>query len=186
MFLVLVLPFISAGIGLKQTQGSILVSENEKACISYGVYNPFEKDTYATITLSDNLKEILTTQETETKLIPASTDSSHAIPIKFCFKAPVVYEKECLIGGLLICKKDCTEETVIYSGEVLAMSVPPETQGMGSTTGMVVSAPLSVKIKCIPYERNYTLVWLILLVISALVIIWILFNKSHKLKGKRK
>lgn len=180
--------FVSAGIGIKYEQESALVGEGEKACLTYGVYNPWDDETYATIGLSDSLLEILSMQEAETKLLPAQTSSDEAIPIEFCFKVPNnIYYKDCSVGSF-ICKQECTEEMKVYEGEVFVSTVPDpkaiEGTG-GSATKYSISAPLRVRVKCVPHARDYTLVYVLLALISAAVIAFILIRRYRKPKAER-
>ena len=170
---ILIISFVSAGVGIKWERESALVDEKEEACLTYKVYNPWPKESYVAIMLSDELEEVLTIQEAETKFIPANTASKEAIPVKFCFKAPVVYEKDCWIFDKLICKRDCNEEQKVYEGEVIIKSVPPpaDAEGTGgSVTTMSVSAPLRIKIRCIAYSRNFMLIYIAVAAISLLII----------------
>lgn len=177
--------FISAGVGIKWGQESALVNEREKTCLSYDVYNPWPDDTYVTIELSEELKEILIMQEAETKLVPKNTASSEAIPIEFCFKSPRVYERGCWLANTLICKQDCNEEQKVYSGEVVVKSVASPIEGGGSATTMAVSAPLNVKIRCNVCPRNFTLIYVTVIIISLIVIGLILQKKYKKPKIQR-
>ena len=177
--------FISAGVGIKWGQESALVNEREKTCLSYDVYNPWPDDTYVTIELSEELKEILIMQEAETKLVPKNTASTESIPIEFCFKSPTVYERDCWLANTLICKQDCNEEQKVYSGEVVVKSVASEIEGGGSATTMAVSAPLNIKIKCNACPRNFTLIYVTVIIISLITIGLILQKKYKKPKIQR-
>ncbi|MEM0465414.1 MAG: hypothetical protein QXW97_01785 [Candidatus Pacearchaeota archaeon] len=182
IFLVVLPKFVFAGVGLKWDQQSALIDEGKKTCLSYSVYNPWPTDTNIKVDLSENLKSILIMQESETKFVPAYTSSNESIPIKFCFKAPKVYKKDCLIGNLL-CEQKCNEEMKEYNGEVIASSVPfaaPSGGSGGSATRMVVGAPLSIRIKCIPSSRDFTLIYILIAVISVLVIALLLYKKYRK------
>ena len=179
--------FISAGVGIKWDRESSLVNEGEKTCLTYSVYNPWPEQTYATIESSEELKGILISQESETKLIPANTASSQAIPIQFCFKTPEVYERDCWLGNL-ICEQKCGEEQKVYAGEVIVKSVAPPNQigGMGgSATTMSVSAPLNIKVRCNAHSRNFTLIYVLLIMISSTAIGLMLYNKYKKPKLQR-
>lgn len=181
--------FVSAGVGIKWDKESALINEGEKTCLTYKIYNPWPEETYATIELSDELKEILTMQEAETKLIPENTASSEAIPVEFCFKSSSeVYERDCWLAGRFICKQECNEEQKIYSGDVLVQSVPDPTEMTGtggSTTTMAVSAPLNIKIRCNPHSRDFTLIYAILLIVSLGTIGILLYRKYRKPKSER-
>jgi len=179
--------FVSAGIGIRSYQESALVNENNNACLTYGAYNPFSTDTQVIIGISDSLKEVLVEQEAESKLIPAGTSSDKAIPLKFCFKAPKVYSEDCLIAGF-ICKEECKEEQKSYVGEVELRSISTSlTIGGtgGSATSFSVSSPLRIRVNCTPHARNYTIVYVLLAVISATVIGTILMRKYRKPKVER-
>jgi len=178
----------SAGVGIKWEQESFLVNEGDKTCLSYSIYNPWPEEANVQIELSEPLKEVLTSQEAETKLIPANTPSSVAIPVKFCFKVPQVYQKDCLAGGMM-CKQECTEEQKVYQGEVLVKSVPSDTEitgSGGSSTQMSVSAPLKLKVVCDKHGRDFSIIYVILAGISLLGVAIILYRKYRKPASERK
>lgn len=182
-----IMPFVSAGVGIKWEQESLIVAEGQKTCMTYSVYNPWPEETYVTIELSEDLKSILTNQEAESKLVPSNTPSSSSIPIKFCFEIPRVYERDCWISGY-ICKQECKEQPIEYTGEVLVKSLPsPNVVGGsgGSTTQMSVSAPLKLRISCNAYSRDYTLVYVALAAITLIIVILLLIKKYRKPKIER-
>jgi hypothetical protein len=165
MFLVLTLNFVSAGVGLFWDEAAKMSPENSRTCMTYAVYNPFEEDTYATIELSDNLKSVLTQQETESMLIPAGTSSKEAIPVNFCFQVPKVYHQDCWLGDFFVCERTCSEPPVDYKGEVSVKSAPglsPTGGSGGSVATMSVSAPLDLKVVCSPMSRNYTPLYIVI------------------------
>jgi len=185
---IVLLQLASAGIGIKWEQESFIVNENEKTCVTYSVYNPWPEDTSVRIELADTLKDVMVSQEAETKLIPADTSSADAIPLKFCFKVPRVYGQDCLVAGQL-CKQECGEQPVEYTGEVVVKSVPIETKmsgAGGSTTSMAVSAPLRLRIECNAHPRDYSLIYIILGIISLIVILVVLYRKHRKPESERK
>ena len=182
LLVVMVVPYSSAGVGLKWEKESILVNEEDSTCFSYSVYNPWPEDSYVIIELSEELREVLVTQEVDDTLIPANTASTNAIPIEFCFKVPKVYKEECLIGDSVVCKQQCHASQKIYEGEVIVRSVPSSTEGVGSSTSMSVSAPLRIKIRCNEHGLDFTVVYATL-VILCLVIMLVMFVKKHKKIG---
>ena len=190
LMLLVLTSLVSAGVGIKWEQESALVNENEKTCLTYKVYNPWPEESYVTIEVSDEsgeIKEILTEQESEEKLVPANTASSEAIPIKFCFKVPKIYKRDCWVGNF-ICKQECNEEQKIYEGEVSVKSVPPPTEiggAGGSATSMAVSAPLRIKVRCNAHSRDFTLIYIVLALISALVIGIVLYRRYRKPASER-
>ena len=179
--------FVFAGVGIKWNQESALVNEGEKTCLIYSVYNPWPENTYVSIEPSDELKTMLTLQDVESKLVPANTASTQAIPIQFCFKIPNIYSKDCWVGNFL-CKQECKEEQKLYDGSVNVKSVPPGAQMSGtggSATTMSVSAPLKIKVRCVAYGRDFTLAYIIIAIISAIAVIILLIRKYRKPKAER-
>ncbi|MFH1801557.1 MAG: hypothetical protein ABH804_01850 [archaeon] len=186
LLIVFLLSFISAGVGLAWDRESSLVPESTKTCLTYKVYNPWTKDSYVQINLSQELQNIVTYIESETKYVPAETASKDAIPVEFCFKTPKIYKKDCLLFNRLICKQECTEPQKVYEGEVEVMEVPKEIAiggTGGSSTTMSVSAPLRIKIQCVPHTRNYSLIYITVgLIASILLVINLLRKKKNKKK----
>lgn len=194
IFIVLVVSIVtnmvSAGVGLKWDREAKIVSENERTCFSYAVYNPWPKDSYAKIDVSEELQKILQFQESEEKLIPADTSSDEAIPVEFCFEVPRVYKegRDCWIGDKFLCAQECGAEQKMFSGEVLVTETGgPATGGGsgGSTTAVSVSAPLKIRVKCNAHSREFTIVYATLAIIFALIIIRVLVKKYRKPKIER-
>jgi len=189
LFVVFALQIVSAGVGIKWDQESAIVGENNEVCLnSYSVYNPWSSESYVTIGLSGEINEVLVMQEAETKLIPAFTSSNESVPIGFCFKVPKLYQRDCSIAGKFLCELKCEEAMKIYDGDVVISSVPNPTaiSGTGgSSTQMSVSAPLRIRVSCTPHTRDYTLLYLVLALIAAIVIFTILFRKYRKPKVER-
>jgi hypothetical protein len=186
VFVFLVLPLASAysGLGLAWNKESALVPENTKTCLTYNVYNPFDQSTYAKIQLSDQMKQILTSSQSEVKLIPNNTPSTAGIPVKICFKTPRVYPKDCLVGNSLLCKQTCTEPMKVYQGEVEAVQVS-EAQfksggSGGSMTQMSISAPIRVRVECIPHARDYTVVYALVAIIATILLVLNLRKSKNK------
>lgn len=182
-----VISSVSAGIGIKYDQESAMVEEGGKSCLTYSIYNPFPSDTYVMISVSPELKDILVLQEMESKLIPRETSSANAIPMEFCFEVPQVYQRDCSVGSFL-CELKCEEENKVYDGEVIVSAAPaPASIGGtgGSTTQMSVSAPLRIRVECSVHPRDYTILYILIALLSAAVISWALFRKYRKPKVER-
>ncbi len=188
LFLV-VISSVSAGVGIKMGVSSLLVGEGEEGCVEVGAYNPFSSGTNILIGVSEELKEVLTLQEAETKYLPPETSSSNAIPMKFCFKVPGdVYERDYKISGRFIDKLDCDEEQKVYEGEVILSSVSSSSDSGGiggSATQMSVSQPLRVRVSCNPYPWDYTLLYIFIAALSVSVVSFVLFRKYRKPKAER-
>lgn len=179
--------FVSAGVGIKSYQESLLLGEGEKGCLNVGAYNPFVTDTYVLVGVSEELQEVLTKQSADTKLLPAKTSSDDALNLEFCFKVPRVYSRDCLVGDF-ICEQTCTEDQKVYEGEVFLQSVPAPTEiggTGGSSTKMSVSHPMRIRVACEAHSRDYTLVYVLVALICAIVIAWTLFSKYRKPKAQR-
>jgi hypothetical protein len=182
----ILLPVVSAGVGIKWSQESVLVNEGEKPCLTYSVYNPWPEESFVKIELSDELKRVLIMQESDSKHVPSNTPSTSAIPIEFCFKVPKVYPDECMLFGKLICHQTCSEVQKSFLGEVLVKSLPPTTTiggSGGSTTTMSVSAPLRIKVNCISSsyltnKKNLTFIFLLTAII-AFIIITVVMKKRY-------
>ncbi len=190
IFLILILtililmPFASAGVGIKWDKESSFVPENTKVCMTYQIYNPWSDDSYAQIQLSGDIEKIITAVNSEATFIPHGTSSANAIPVKFCFKTPQVYSENCSLFGKLICKQECTEEIKTYEGEVNVVEVPNPSQSSGgvggSSTKMSVSAPIRVRVACEPHSRNYSVIYFAVLVIALILLIINLVRKKSK------
>ncbi len=180
------LSFVSAGVGIKKYQESIMVNEGEEGCVKVGAYNPFSTDTYVNIGVSEPLKEVLTLQEADTKLLPGGTSSSSAIDMQFCFKVPKVYTRDCSIGSF-ICALSCDEPQKEYVGDIFLQTVAGDSaaEGGGSATAMSVSQDMNVRVACNPHPRDYTLIYIVVALISIIVVGSILFNKYRKPKEQR-
>ena len=189
-FLMLVLPMVSAGVGISWDRESALVPEKTKTCLTYKVYNPWPKDVYAQIKLSDELQGIVKSSSSDVQFIPNQTSSKEAIPVTFCFKTPNVYQRDCLIGDSLICKQECKEDLKMFEGEVEVVELSEDQAKIGgaggSKTTMSVSAPLRVRVQCIPHGRNYSVVYgLVALIAGILLLINVLRSRKKKDSGKK-
>ena len=163
VIVLIILPFVSAGVGISWNKETSLVPESTKTCLTYKVYNPWPDDSNVRIELSESLMEIVNYIESESKFVPKDTSSKEAIPVEFCFKTPNVYKKDCLLFNKLICKQDCGEEMKIYEGEVEVLELGNQDVSGGtggSATAVSVSAPLRIKVQCIKHARNYSLIYM--------------------------
>jgi len=170
----------SAGVGIKWERESALAAGGEKACLTYGVYNPWPEETYVKVGVSEELQEVLIVQELNATLIPAHTGSEASIPVEFCFEVPKgIYKKNCWLGNFFVCKQECKDNQRVYDGDVEVKSVPPP-MGGGSAAIMAVSAPLRVKVRCDPHDRVYTLLYVLLGIIALVVLIFIIRHRKPR------
>ncbi len=178
--------FASAGVGLKWQEESKIVNQGQKSCFQYSVYNPWPQQSYATIKVSEELQSIIQSQDAEVKLIPANTPSTAAIPVKFCFEVPFVYEDErnCWLGDRFVCSQTCNAPQKIYDGEVLVSEADEATAisggAGGSATSLSVSGPLRIRVNCIAHGTDFTKIYLIVAVLSAIGIVGMMI-KRHRM-----
>jgi hypothetical protein len=180
----ILLPFTSAGVGIKWDKESSFVPENTKVCMTYQIYNPWPSDSYAQIQLSGEIEQIISALSSETKFIPHDTSSADAIPVQFCFKTPDIYKEDCALFGKLMCKQECKEEIKTYEGDVNVIEVPGPQESAGgiggSSTKMSVSAPIRIRVACEPHSRNYSVIYIALLAIALILLIINLVRKKNK------
>ena len=187
--LMAIMPLASAGLGIKWTQESILTTEKTKSCITYFIYNPYAGDTYASLSPSEEFGELIVSGESEVKFVPSGTTSSQAIPLTYCFKSPRIYERDCWIGDSLICETTCEEEMKVFEGEMIAKEVTVSDLGgasQGSATQTSITAPMRIRIQCVPKDRNYSFIYVVIASIAAILLAISLFNKKKKSSVKKK
>jgi hypothetical protein len=176
LFLLLASPVTATvGIGLKWYTESEFVSEGEQFCRTYGIYNPFDTDVTGFLQATEGLGGIYEAEAP--KLIPAGISSGEAIPTQICFNVPNVYEEESYFGFLP--QKQCNEKEAILKGEVIAAYDLAGGAGTGSVTGASFAAPLRLRVRCTPMERNSTPAYfLIIVIIGALTLIYLKKRRS--------
>ena len=168
------------GVGLVWSTQTEVVEEGSVHCIEYGVYNPWDEDVNAMLTASEDFSEIITDEESDTKAIVAKTYHDSAIPVELCFRVPEVYAEDCLVGGLF-CEQKCEELEKNYRGEIVVSESKEDTSlgggAAGSSTALGVSAPLSLKVRCIAHSRDWTLLYASLLIIALAILGVALYRK---------
>ena len=166
------------GVGIVWDTETEIVTENLVHCVQYGIYNPWEEGVNAILSVSSELKDVITTEESETKFIKAGTTHDIAAPIEFCFKVAKTYEEDCLIGNL-VCEQKCEDPQIIYEGKIVVMEMPEGTSAgaAGSATALGVSVPLKLKVRCDPHPREWTLVYVVIIVVVIILIFLILLQK---------
>jgi len=169
--------YAKKGIGLVTQTESLAIDEMSQKCISYGVFNPWDEDVSAYLDIKGGINEIITKKETKPQLIKAQTPYQEANNIELCFSVGEIYVKKCILG--LACYQPCDQEPVIYEGEIIAVEAREEATTTGSATSLGIASPLTVTINCQSTERNWTQVYVILIII-ALFAIGILLYKKYK------
>ena len=172
------------GVGMVWTTETEIVNEGASKCISYGIYNPWDEDVTATLDVSDELKPILLKIDSKPQFIKGETFHDAAVLTEFCFKVARVYSRDCLIGNML-CEQTCSETPIEYSGSVIALEEQSgEASGTGSATSLGVVVPLKIKVACNESSRNYTPVYIIIIVIALGLIAWILYRNKNANKAQ--
>lgn len=188
IILVLLIVFLSftvqarKGVGLVWDTQTAIVYENSEHCVRYGIYNPWEDDVNAILSVSDELKDVIINEDSEEKLITAGTFHEYAVPMEFCFKIAKTYEEDCWIPGLF-CKQECNIDPVQHEGKVIAMEAPSEGGSgsiAGSATSLGVSVPLKLKVKCKEHAREMTPLYILIIVIVLIIIGTILWKRKNK------
>jgi hypothetical protein len=162
-----------------------MVNEMSPHCIEYGVYNPSSNDAKVKLTVSDSLKPVVQGEHSIVETILAGTRHENAVKLKLCFQVPKVYEADCLAGDFL-CEQDCSQEEVSYTGGVMAVEVNEAgTSGTGSKTTVGASVPLTLRVRCQPYQRDWSPVYLGVAVIAGVAIAGRVYTKKKKRSKKK-
>jgi hypothetical protein len=187
IFLLLIVVFVSdvyarKGIGVKWSTESASVDENSRFCIEYGLYNPWDEGINIVLGVSDEFKDVVTNIETEPVYVEPNTTQEKAVPVNVCFEVGDVYKDDCLIFGMM-CKQECGEN-VMYEGNILATEYKEqgETEAMGSSTSLSFSVPLKLSVNCNERGRDWTLAYLVGIIVVLILIGVIVYRiiKSKK------
>lgn len=159
------------GIGLKWFTEAEVVNEGEQKCVTYGIYNPFDTDVTGFLTATRELEGFY--QAEEPKLIPAHTSSNEAISAQMCFNVPKVYKEEFYFGYLP--QRQCSEDEIMLKGEVMAAYMLSGRAGTGSVTGVSFAAPMMLRVRCTPLERNWMPVFILIVLVMVVGIIVLVY-----------
>lgn len=161
LIICIITPTVAArkGVGIVWNTETELVMEGTTHCVEYGIYNPWEEDVTAQLSVSGGLTSIIKGQDSEQKFITAQTFHEDAVPIQLCFDIAKVYTEDCSLGPFL-CEQKCEAEQVEYEGLIEAKEKESgSTSGTGSLTALGVSVPLKLKVRCDAHDRNYTAIY---------------------------
>ncbi len=174
------LPAQGDAVGIVWTTEKEMVNELSPQCITYGVYNPSADDAVVMLSVSDSLKPVVQGVVSHSQLVAAGTKHDQAVQLELCFQVPKVYEADCLAGDFL-CQQSCTQDEVSYTGEIMAVEVNSENEGlMGSATTVGASVPLTLRVRCNPYTRDFSPVYLTVIVVAAAGIAARIYTKKKK------
>ncbi len=167
-------------VGIVWSTEKEMVGEMSPHCITYGVYNPSEEDATVKLSVSDSLKPIVQGEVSQTRVVAAGTTHDQAVELELCFQVPKVYAADCLAGDFL-CEQACMQDEISYTGEIMAMEVNDGSGGgMGSATTVGASVPLTLRVACSPYQRDWSPVYVIVIVAAAAAIAGRVYLKKKK------
>lgn len=176
IFVILLAGTVNAA-GIKWSTQSESMLEGETKCINYGVYNPFGNDVMARLSVEGNLSELSPTFRQDDILVNANTYDTEAISVEFCFTAPQISEKNCILG--IACEHTCDVTGKVYKGSVIVTDKVVSASGAtGSKVSVSASAPLDISVSCI--ERAMDYLPIILLVVIIIIIILLILLYKHK------
>lgn len=174
------LPVQADAVGIVWTTEKEMVNEISPQCITYGVYNPSVEDANVMLSVSESLKPVIQGVVSHSQLVTAGTKHDQAVQLELCFQVPMVYDADCLAGNFL-CEQACTQDEIVYAGEIMAIEVNDESEGgMGSATTVGASVPLTLRVRCNPYQRDWSPVYLIVIVVAAAGIAARIYTKKKK------
>lgn len=186
--IILVLPHATdarKGVGIVWNTESEIVNEASTHCIEYGIYNPWDEDVQAYLSVYGELNEVIKNEFSDSYLIKAKTFHDMAVPVNFCFEVAQVYSKDCLYGDY-ICEQTCEEPEVTYEGKIKTMEKSEGLfGGSGSSTSLGVSVPLKLKVRCNAHSRDWSLVYISVIGVT-LAALGIFLYKKKISRGKRK
>ena len=168
------------GVGIVWNTETEIVKEGTNYCIEYGIYNPWDEDVNALLSVSEEFKPIVNNEESEPRLVEGGTKHDRAVPINLCFDIDNVYQQDCLFGDFF-CQQKCDVQPVTHEGKIVVMEETTGSAGMGSSTTLGVSVPLKLKVQCNAHPRDWTLAYLALaILLSILIIIVLLRRRKNK------
>lgn len=184
VFLVLLSFFAShvsalKAVGLVWKSESQVVEEDSTYCATYGAYNPLDDDVTVKLSIEGELADVVDVKENEPVTVKAGTTHTDPVELDICFSIPSVYHKDCLAG--ILCKQECSEGVISYRGDVtLAEDNVGSSKASGSKVSIGVSAPLELKVRCDPSDRNWMPVFIFIVALFILIAFFILLRTLRR------
>ncbi len=175
--LLLILPKTNAdvGIGITYFQESLTLGEFEENCVTYKIYNPFNSDVTAKISVAGDIEPLMTTIEPNNFLLKAydgsPDDNNQKLKnnkeTKVCFKSkifrwPPFYPQK-------------------LEGVILAGAMPGGISGSGSSTVSSVQAPLFLRVGSMKTFKTFIFTTGLLIIIMVFFLLKLL-KKIPKIK----
>ena len=166
------------GVGIRWGVEEFSVNDFQEKCLTYTIYNPFDSDVTATISVTEDLQKYVSRIESKQVFLPgyrgAPTDNAAKLAnskqVEVCFygeiwRWPPFYP-------------------IDYKGGVLAGSSPGDVVGVtGSTVASVVHAPLTLHVGTMSNYYKFIVILTITIVILIIAVLKIM-KKLPKRKKK--
>ena len=180
IFFLLFLSIIKAdvGVGITYTYEELfLTDEFQENCINYKIYNPFDTDVTAIISVEGEISPLVTRIEPNNFFLPAFNGSDKDIPGKLANNQPI---KVCFKPKLL---RWPPFYPLNLNGVIIVGAARGNVAGTGSSTVSSVQAPLILRIGSMKTFYNFVIV---LVIIIAFLIIIIMKAKNKLPKYEKK
>ena len=179
LIVLIVLSFVSpqivksdVGVGLSYNIQEIFVEDLKENCIIYSIYNPFDGDIKAQISVQDNIKRYVSRIEPTELFLPGYHGNPNDNNAKLANKANV---KVCFYGNPIRWPPFYPRD---YDGGIVASSVTGSMTGtMGSAAVSSVFAPLTLHLGSIQVFYRF----LGIIIITTIVIIFVILKIKKKL-----
>ena len=167
IFFLLFLSIIKAdvGVGITYTYEELfLTDEFQENCINYKIYNPFDTDVTAIISVDGEIAPLVTRIEPKQFFLPAFNGSDKDIPGKLANNQPI---KVCFKPKLL---RWLPFYPINLNGVVIAGAARGNVAGTGSSTVSSVQAPLILRVGSMRSFYNFVIVSVIIIVVLIILV----------------
>jgi hypothetical protein len=166
------------GVGIQWGVEEIFVNDNQENCLSYKIYNPFNSDVTATVSVSDDLIKYISSVEPEQVFLSGYQGDPNDNAAKLANSKNV---EVCFNGNIW---RWPPFYPIDLEGGVLAGSSPGNVVGItGSTVASVVHAPLTLHVGSLSNYYKFVVILVVVLILLAIVILKIM-KKLPKSKKK--
>lgn len=170
----LLIPMVKAdvGVGLRWTAEELFLNDFEEKCIVYSVYNPFDTEVTAFISVERDIAPYLKYIEPAYAYLPAYTGAPNDNAAKLANKQDITV---CFYSTPVRWPPFYPED---LSGVVLANAMVGKVESTGSSVASVVQAPLTLRLGKI--QTFYTFFAAIISISIAVIFVAILFIRRRK------
>jgi hypothetical protein len=165
------------GIGLSYNSQAIVVDDLKENCIVYSLYNPFDTDVTARLTVQDDIKRYVSRIEPSEVFLPGYHGDPNDKNAKLANKADV---RLCFYGNPLRWPPFYPKD---YGSGVVASSARGRVSGAtGAATVSSVSAPLLLRLGSIQSFYRFSGI----IIITIMVVIFAILKIKKKLPERKK